>query len=53
MHIGFWCESQKKRDHYEDLDVGGRKMGHKECEDVRTGLIWPKIAISRELLLIR
>jgi hypothetical protein len=25
MHIGFWCESQGKIDHYEDLDVGGRK----------------------------
>jgi hypothetical protein len=24
MHIGFWWESQKERDHYEDLDVGGR-----------------------------
>jgi hypothetical protein len=24
MHIGFWWENQKKRDHYEDLYVGGR-----------------------------
>jgi hypothetical protein len=24
MHIGFWWEDQKKRDHYKDLDVGGR-----------------------------
>jgi hypothetical protein len=24
MHIGFWWESQKERDHREDLDVGGR-----------------------------
>jgi hypothetical protein len=23
MHIIFWWESQKKRDHYEDQDVGG------------------------------
>jgi hypothetical protein len=22
-HIGYWCESQKKRDHEEDQDVGG------------------------------
>jgi hypothetical protein len=24
MHVGFWWESQKKRDNQEDLDVGGR-----------------------------
>jgi hypothetical protein len=24
MHIGFWRESQKERDHLEDLDIGGR-----------------------------
>jgi hypothetical protein len=24
MHIGFWCESQKERDHYKDVGVGGR-----------------------------
>jgi hypothetical protein len=23
-HTGFWRESQKERDHWEDLDVGGR-----------------------------
>jgi hypothetical protein len=23
MHIGYWSESQKVRDHWEDLDVGG------------------------------
>jgi hypothetical protein len=21
--IGYWCESQKERDHWEDQDVGG------------------------------
>jgi hypothetical protein len=24
MRIGFWRESNKERDYYEDLDVGGR-----------------------------
>jgi hypothetical protein len=23
MHRGFWWESQKEREHYEDLDVSG------------------------------
>jgi hypothetical protein len=23
-HIGFWWESQKDKDHWEDLDVGGK-----------------------------
>jgi hypothetical protein len=24
MHIGFWLENRKERDHYENLDVDGR-----------------------------
>jgi hypothetical protein len=26
MHVGFWLESQKERDHKEDLDVGVRTI---------------------------
>jgi hypothetical protein len=22
--VGFWLESQKERDHWEDIDIGGR-----------------------------
>jgi hypothetical protein len=24
MHVRFWWEGQKRRDDYEDLDIGGR-----------------------------
>jgi hypothetical protein len=26
MHIGCWRESQKERDRYEDLDLGGKTI---------------------------
>jgi hypothetical protein len=26
MYVGFWWESQKERNHYEDLDVDGRMI---------------------------
>jgi hypothetical protein len=26
MHIGFWWENLKERNHYEELDVGGRTI---------------------------
>jgi hypothetical protein len=26
MHIGYWCESQKQRDNYEDQEVCGRTI---------------------------
>jgi hypothetical protein len=27
MHIGYWFERQKERDHWEDQDVGGMDLG--------------------------
>jgi hypothetical protein len=26
MHIGYWWEGHKERDHSEDQDIGGRKI---------------------------
>jgi hypothetical protein len=26
MHIGYWWEIQKERDHYENLDVSGKTI---------------------------
>jgi hypothetical protein len=50
MHIAYWWESQKKRDHYADQDVGGWIVLNwiLERKDwvVLTGLIWLKIGTS-------
>jgi hypothetical protein len=50
MHVGFWWESQKERDHYENLHVGGRIVLQlilvREYGVVWTGLIWLQIATS-------
>jgi hypothetical protein len=54
IHIGFWWESQKKRDHSEDLDVGGRIILRwileKQGEVIWNGLIWLRIVTSGWLL---
>jgi hypothetical protein len=47
MHIGYWWEIQKERDHWEDQDVGGwtimdlRAIG---CDDVD----WIDMALDRD-----
>jgi hypothetical protein len=50
MYIGFWWESQKERDHWEDLDVGGRIILEwildKSDRVVWTGFIWLRIDTS-------
>jgi hypothetical protein len=43
IFIGFWWESQKERDHYEDLVVGGRILL------TRSGMDWIDLAQWRAL----
>jgi hypothetical protein len=54
MHIGFWWESQKERDCYENLDLGGRLIFKWILERwdrvVWTGLIRLRIGTCGELL---
>jgi hypothetical protein len=53
MRIGYWWESQKRKDHYEDIDVGLRVILKWILERyngvVWTGFIWFRIGASRWL----
>jgi hypothetical protein len=54
LHTEFWCVSQKERNHYEDLDLDGRKilkwLLEKEDGVVRTGLIWLRVRTTDGLM---
>jgi hypothetical protein len=54
MHIGYWWESQKERDHWEDLDVCERTIINQFLERwdgvVWIGLFWLKIGTSGGVL---
>jgi hypothetical protein len=54
MHIGYWWESQKERDLYEDQDVGGwtilKWILEKWDGMVWTGSNWLRIGTSGGLL---
>jgi hypothetical protein len=54
MHIGYWLESQKERNHKEDQDVGGWTMLKwildRQDRMVWTGSSWLRIGTSGGLL---
>jgi hypothetical protein len=51
MHIRYWWESQKERDHGEDQDIGGWIILKWILDRmVWIGLIWLRIGISGVLL---
>jgi hypothetical protein len=53
MHIRYWSESQKERDHYEDYEVGGwilKWILERYDGVVWTRVIWLGIGTSGELL---
>jgi hypothetical protein len=49
-----WWESQKERDHYEDIDAGGKRILKWFLDKydwvLWTGVIWLRIGTSGELL---
>jgi hypothetical protein len=47
MHIGYWWESQKVRDHWEDLDVGGWTILKCTLER-QDGMDWIDVAQDRD-----
>jgi hypothetical protein len=50
MHIGYWWEMQKERDHWEDQDVGGWTI-LKWIKDIGwDGLVWLRIGTVGGLL---
>jgi hypothetical protein len=54
MHIRYWCESQKEKDHWEDQGVVGwtiiKKISERYNGIVWIGLIWFWIGTSGGLL---
>jgi hypothetical protein len=51
MHVGFWWENQKERDHEEGLDIGGRII-LQEVLDLREigwcGMVWIGLVKDKE-----
>jgi hypothetical protein len=47
MHIGYWWERQKVRDHWEDQDVGGWTI-LKRILEIQDGMDWTDLARARD-----
>jgi hypothetical protein len=47
MHVGYWWESQKERDHWEDEDVDGRTI-LKWILEREDGMDWIDLAQDRD-----
>jgi hypothetical protein len=48
MHIGYWWESQKERDHWKDQDVGGWTILKWILEIRWDGMNWIELAQDRD-----
>jgi hypothetical protein len=48
MHIEFWWESWKERDHWEDLNIGGRIILRWISEIGWGGMDWIDLAQDRD-----
>jgi hypothetical protein len=48
MHVGYWWDSQKERDHWEDQDVGGWTILIWILEIEWDGVYWMDMAQDRD-----
>jgi hypothetical protein len=48
MHVGYWWESQKERDHWEDQDVSGWTIIKWILEIGWDGMDWIELAQNRD-----
>jgi hypothetical protein len=48
MHVGFWWENQKERDHYEDQDVGGMIITKWVLQIGWGGMYWIDLVKDRD-----